>query len=428
MHEIAHPQEVAVKSNVHPIEYWQEYSDFKPAIQPVDNCVEVAPWMMVNWPYYDNTSDMAGILEHRGIPVTDRFDINGYTSVGKEIYGFGTTTKEDFDSWGWYAISRSVPNRLGELASILVLDREFLDAERYEEVIEAKRAIRRALGETAFCMTWGNEQYRTNFRCCHTPDFENISKEWAVVNRYRHLDLREMRRPVDDDQAVSRLLEQMSPTDIDCLYKNDKSGEYSDGLPTIILFTGPSGAGKDILINELERHELVSRVKVATNRPMRVSGPDSDRFEDYVWMRLIKRGETTEQYSRALQAEYGLLEHGYHNGSFYGLPESSIRESLDSYSRPLAFVTDNIGARKVKEIFRGECNVVSVFITPDSVESLGRRIAGRDNFDQRIAEATDLINDGADSDYCLVNRDGWNGYRKSFHALKSLATGGLYEK
>jgi len=164
-----------------------------------------------------------------------------------------------------------------------------------------------------------------------------------------------------------------------------------------IVVTGASGAGKTTIVEAFLK-ETPEAARLVTNtsrtpRPGEVDGRDYNFLsrEDFIARR--ERGE--------------FLEWAETYGNLYGSSRIELEKLLAK--RPVVFgVLDLVGARAVKKAYP-EC--VTVFVTPDTVEELRRRLAKRPgttpaDLEKRVAAAAAEMAQAGDFDYRLVNLDG----------------------
>ena len=128
------------------------------------------------------------------------------------------------------------------------------------------------------------------------------------------------------------------------------------GRPLLVVLSGPSGAGKDAVLDALaERGHRFHRVITCTTRPPRSNerdGIDYHFVSDAEFDKLIEDG--------------GLLEHAVVYGHRSGVPRAQVleklAEGLDVYVR-----TDVQGAASIKALIP---DAVRIFIAPASFEEL----------------------------------------------------------
>ena len=169
------------------------------------------------------------------------------------------------------------------------------------------------------------------------------------------------------------------------------------GPPLLVVLTGPSGAGKDSLLDEMKR--LPGRpyafATTATTRPPRPAERDG---VDYHFV-------TREQFQRMVN-NGDLLEHAIVYGQEKGLPKAQVREQLES-GRDVLLRTDVQGARYIKTVVPG---AVTIFIAPPSDAELERRLRARggDTDEQvrlRLETARQEAAQAGDFDHLVVNDD-----------------------
>jgi guanylate kinase len=167
--------------------------------------------------------------------------------------------------------------------------------------------------------------------------------------------------------------------------------------PLLVVLSGPSGAGKDAVLDELARRgHRFHRVVTCTTRPPRdneVDGVDYFFVSDAEFDELIVRG--------------GLLEHATVYGHRSGVPRQQVldklAEALDVYVR-----TDVQGAATIKKLMP---EAVRIFIAPSSLDELEARIRARNSDDEeriarRLATAREEMKRQRAFEYVIVNEPG----------------------
>ena len=169
------------------------------------------------------------------------------------------------------------------------------------------------------------------------------------------------------------------------------------GPPLLVVLTGPSGAGKDSLLDEMKK--LPGRpyafAITATTRPPRPAERDG---VDYHFL-------SREQFQRMVE-NGDLLEHAIVYGQEKGLPKAQVREQLES-GHDVLLRTDVQGARYIKSVAPG---AVTIFIAPPSDAELERRLRSRggDTDEQvrlRLETARQEVAQAGDFDHLVVNND-----------------------
>ena len=167
--------------------------------------------------------------------------------------------------------------------------------------------------------------------------------------------------------------------------------------PLLVVLSGPSGAGKDAVLDELEhRGHRFHRVVTATTRPPRDSerdGVDYHFVADAAFEEMIASG--------------GLLEYALVYGKHYGVPRKQVldalAEGLDVYVR-----TDVQGAATIKRLMP---QAVRVFISPASLDEIEARLRARNSDDderiqRRLRTARDEMARSVEFEHVIVNAPG----------------------
>jgi guanylate kinase len=178
-----------------------------------------------------------------------------------------------------------------------------------------------------------------------------------------------------------------------------------DGAPgaMLIIISGPSGVGKDTIIEALRRREAES-------------GRDGDRF--YVitcTTRAPRNGEVdgvnyhfmTRDEFLETRAARGFLEANEVHGNWYGSPRGPVRDALVA-GRDVILKIDVQGAQVVKEQVS---EALLIFIIPPTLETLFERLRSRatetaDELEQRQADAAIELGRQNDYDHIVTNETG----------------------
>ena len=178
-----------------------------------------------------------------------------------------------------------------------------------------------------------------------------------------------------------------------------------EGAPgaLLVIISGPSGVGKDTIIDEMRRRETADGradqrhyvVTVTTRAPRdgEVDGVDYHFVDRDTFIRMWR--------------ERGFLEANEVHGNYYGSPRDQIREALLA-GKDVILKIDVQGAREVR---RRVPQAVLIFIVPPSPEDLEARLRRRaTESDDELAlrqrnAAVELARQG-DYDYIVVNETG----------------------
>ena len=166
--------------------------------------------------------------------------------------------------------------------------------------------------------------------------------------------------------------------------------------PLLVVLTGPSGAGKDTLLAELNSHS--GRYHIAVNATTRPPRAGERNGVDYHFV-------SRDEFQRMLR-DSDLLEHALVYGQDKGVPKRPIREALAA-GKDVLLRTDIQGARTIKSLVPG---AVTIFVAPPSVEELKRRVRSRgadtpEQIELRERIATEEMAAAGEFDHTVVNDD-----------------------
>ena len=169
--------------------------------------------------------------------------------------------------------------------------------------------------------------------------------------------------------------------------------------PLMVVVSGPSGVGKDTLLERME--ELHSGlnfhfVVTATTREPRADEADGvnhhflnrDQFQD-----MIRNDE--------------LLEWAEVYGNYYGVPKAQVTDALAAGKHVLCRV-DVQGAARIRTL---EPEALFVFVLPPDKDALRRRLMERgqdseESIERRLKAAQGEIEQASRFDEQLINHDG----------------------
>ena len=166
--------------------------------------------------------------------------------------------------------------------------------------------------------------------------------------------------------------------------------------PLLIVISGPSGVGKDTVIQRMKERNLpIHFVVTATTRPPR---PDERHGVDYFFV-------SREAFARMIE-EDELLEYAIVYGDYKGIPKQQVREALAS-GKDVLMRIDVQGAATVRKLAP---EAVLIFLTTETEEELVRRLERRktespEDLKLRIATARQELKRMHEFDYVVVNRE-----------------------
>ena len=175
-------------------------------------------------------------------------------------------------------------------------------------------------------------------------------------------------------------------------------GEPTPGA-LLVIISGPSGVGKDTIIEALKRrprardYHYVVTATTRARRPGEVDGVDYHFLDRDTFARQRVEGE--------------FLEANEVHGNWYGTPRTQVREALAA-GRDVILKIDVQGAQVVKEKIP---EALLVFIVPPSLEDLFHRLRNRatetaDQLELRQRNAAIELARQEDYDYVVVNETG----------------------
>jgi guanylate kinase len=135
------------------------------------------------------------------------------------------------------------------------------------------------------------------------------------------------------------------------------------GKPLLIVLSGPSGVGKDAVLNYLKNSS--ANLEFVTTMTTRHRRPNEKDNVDYHFV-------TKDEFQKLLENNE-LLESANVYGNWYGMPKEPIRQALKQGSDIIVKV-DVQGAANIKKIVP---QAVFIFLMPPSIEELANRLKQR---------------------------------------------------
>jgi guanylate kinase len=167
----------------------------------------------------------------------------------------------------------------------------------------------------------------------------------------------------------------------------------------LVIISGPSGVGKDTIIEALRRRRHEPEYHYVVTSTTRATRPGEVNGVDY-WF--------VDRPTFAAQRTAGeFLEANKVHGNWYGTPRSQVRQALGE-GRDVILKIDVQGAQVVKEKIPG---ALLIFLIPPSLEDLFQRLRSRatetaDELELRQRNAAIELARQEDYDYVVTNETG----------------------
>ncbi|MCR4615227.1 MAG: guanylate kinase [Clostridiales bacterium] len=161
----------------------------------------------------------------------------------------------------------------------------------------------------------------------------------------------------------------------------------------LLVLSGPSGSGKDTVLNELAKDDGIQLSVSMTTRAKRDWEIDGTHYY-FV---------TPEYFKRKIEADE-VLEYTVYSGNYYGTPKAAIDEWLNE-GKTVVLKIEVEGAANIRRIYP---DAVSVFLLPPSMKVLEERLFRRESEDteeikRRLKIAESEILQAEYYDYVVVN-------------------------
>lgn len=166
------------------------------------------------------------------------------------------------------------------------------------------------------------------------------------------------------------------------------------GAPRVFIISGPSGVGKDTVLEQLRlAYPDAQYVVTATSRAMRPGELEGVHYH------FIPRDEFKQQID-----DGDFLEHAIVYDNLYGVPKRPIVEGLAA-GKHVIIKVDVQGAETLRERIS---NPISIFLAPESMQALLERLRARktdkiDALRKRFTTASDELDKADAFDYVVFN-------------------------
>ena len=164
----------------------------------------------------------------------------------------------------------------------------------------------------------------------------------------------------------------------------------------LILFSGPSGVGKDTVLDVvLNKNKDLQKSISLTTRDIRENETDG---KDYYFI-------SVPEFEKMI-ADGEVLEYAQYGSNFYGTPKGPVDKWL-SEGKNVILKIEVQGAENIKKLYPDS---VGIFLLPPSMEVLEKRLRsrgteGEDDIKKRLEIAHNEIKKSKLYDYFVINED-----------------------
>jgi guanylate kinase len=176
----------------------------------------------------------------------------------------------------------------------------------------------------------------------------------------------------------------------------DDPSQTDNYQPLLIVISGPSGVGKDTVIERMKgMNQQIHFVVTATNRLPR---PGEVHGQDYFFV-------STDEFAAMIENDE-LIEYALVYNDYKGVPKAQVRQALSS-GKDVVMRVDVQGANTIKQLYP---EALLIFLTTQNEDELVNRLKTRqtessEELNLRIATARKERQRINDFDYVVVNRD-----------------------
>ena len=164
----------------------------------------------------------------------------------------------------------------------------------------------------------------------------------------------------------------------------------------LVVVSGPSGAGKGTILNEvLKAPEFVYSVSATTRAPR--EGEVDGKHYFFI---------TREEFENKI-ADGGFVEYALYNGNYYGTPKDFVEKNI-ALGKNVILEIEVQGAMQIKESVP---DALFIFMTPESREELEKRLRERateneETIAKRLAIADKEVPSALLYDFVVLNKRG----------------------
>ncbi len=162
----------------------------------------------------------------------------------------------------------------------------------------------------------------------------------------------------------------------------------------LIILSGPSGSGKDTVLNELVKNREDIKISVSMTTREKRQG-EIDGYHYY----FVDR----DYFERKI-SEDKMLEYAEYADNYYGTPKAPVDEML-SNGKAVILKIEVQGAEKIRKLYS---DVISIFLMPPSMRVLEERLRARNTEDEetinhRLVIAREEMKKAPEYDYVVIN-------------------------
>lgn len=162
----------------------------------------------------------------------------------------------------------------------------------------------------------------------------------------------------------------------------------------LIILSGPSGSGKDTVLNKLVENR--EDIKISVSMTTRNRRDDEIDGVHYYFV--------DKEYFEKKISDNKMLEYAEYAKNFYGTPKDPVDEML-SNGKAVILKIEVQGAEKIRKLYP---DVISIFLMPPSMRVLEERLRARNTEDEetinhRLVIAREEMKKAPDYDYVVIN-------------------------
>lgn len=164
----------------------------------------------------------------------------------------------------------------------------------------------------------------------------------------------------------------------------------------LVVFSGPSGVGKDSLLQRLL--EVNPQIRLSVSATTRSPRGEEQHGKDYFFL-------SKEEFQEMIDQD-GMLEYAVYCENYYGTPRQPVEEGIRQGQDMILEIEVQGGA----QVRQQNPASVSIFVLPPSMKVLSQRLhkRGTDSeevIQKRLAKAREEIQKANQYDYIVMNDD-----------------------